>query len=166
MRFGQFEERHRLPTMPTTVITGSSRGSFSRVPRDAESAEKIAMATINLGYANRRQKLLHRSLANDNLQRRRRATAYQAQITVRPTLSGPSKRIISRPIDWPTVPGGNNIADSIPRARKVHPDQGSRPERHARCPRLRSVDAGSRFTAAARSTTLSRRRGSDPSAAP
>jgi hypothetical protein len=100
------------------------------------------MATMNAGAAPiADKKLLHWSLANDNLERSRRATAYRAQIDSAPDALGTEQaHDFANAIDWPPVPGGNNIADEHSRARgrsiriKVH-DQNAAPA----VQRLRSI---------------------------
>ena len=105
--------------MPTTVMAGSSRGSCSRVPRNTGSAEKIAMATMNAGAAPIADKTpLHRSLANDDFERNRRAAAYQAQIDgASDALGTEQAHDFANAIDWPPVPGGHDIADEHSGAR-------------------------------------------------
>ena len=64
------------------------------------------------------KKLLHRSLANNNLERSRRATAYQAQIDGAPDALGTEQaHDFATALDWPPVPGGHNIADEHSGAR-------------------------------------------------
>ena len=77
--------------------------------------------------------LLHRSLANDNLERNRGAAPYQAQIHgATDALGTEQAHDFANAIDWLPVPGGNNIADEHSGARgrsiriKAH-DQNAAP---------------------------------------
>jgi hypothetical protein len=62
--------------------------------------------------------LLHRSLANDNLERNRGAAPYQAQIHgATDALGTEQAHDFANAIDRLPVPGGNNIADERSGAR-------------------------------------------------
>ena len=136
--------------MPTTVMAGSSRGSCSRLPRNTGSTEKIAMATMKcLGLLQwpTRHYFTGRS-PTTTLSAILALAPYQAQIHgATDALGTEQAHDFANAIDWLPVPGGNNIADEHSGARKVHPDQGPRPQTPRPSPQDRDLfDAGSRFT--------------------
>src|SRR5262249_58212567 len=105
-------------TIPTSAKAGSSCGSCSRLRRKIGSIEKTATATMRAGLAcSRRLQLRLGSLADDNPQRSRRATAYQFQINGAPDALGCEQpHDFTHALDRLSIPGGDDITDQNSRA--------------------------------------------------
>ena len=93
--------------------------------------------------------LLHRSLANDNLERNRGAAPYQAQIHgATDALGTEQAHDFANASDWLAVPGGPNIADEHSGARgrsiriKAHDQNGAPATQATRLTQVHASPAG------------------------